>query len=63
MNQEVKTCRTCAYYPNNCGYWLTELKPSRPGGSPPSRVSPDTRHNCQDFRPGQAVPAREEGAR
>ena len=44
-----KTCKTCKYYPNNCGYYSKEYRDKNPTAG---FITIDCEHNCQDYEKG-----------
>jgi len=48
LNEGLKRCIDCGYYPNDCGYWD---KKYRKKNLHASFIKKDTIHNCQDFNP------------
>ena len=43
LKQTARRCIDCIYYPSDCGYWEDRIRPS-------SRVKPETKHNCPDYK-------------
>ena len=41
-----KTCRTCKFYSDDCGYWNKEHRDKNPTAG---YVNVDCEHNCQDY--------------
>ena len=41
-----KTCRTCKFYRDDCGYWNKEHREKNPNAG---YISVDCEHNCQDY--------------
>lgn len=42
----IKTCKTCKFYPKNCGYHDKNYRAKNPTAS---FVKIDCQHNCQDY--------------
>ena len=47
LNEGLKRCVDCKYYPNDCGYWDKEYRKNKNL----SFIKKDTYHNCQNFSP------------
>ena len=48
LNEELKRCVDCKFYPTNCGYWGKDFREKNPNLG---FIKKDTNHNCQDFSP------------
>ena len=48
LNEGLKRCIDCRYYPDDCGYWDKEF---RKNNKQLGFLKKNTIHNCQDFSP------------